>query len=220
MLKFKSDSRKLSELQDRDRLKADICASRNVSLLKIPYTVGHCGLEEFIRAGFQQNGKALARWKRLPHLDLWQLSVRADDRLVKVKHDGARKNIKCLSTSYLGRKTPLQWRCRACRCEFPLSPRSMALAVSPCALCRKAAYREACGRATLAKVRALLESRGEQLVSLRFISQYDPLDFLCEYGHAWSTSWASLRHGTRCDKCRAQFFKHPRRKKLAIRPIS
>lgn len=216
VLKFKSDSRKLAALQERDRLKANICASRNVTLLQIPYTVAHDRFEDFIRAGFQQYGKALALWKRLPHLDLWQLSIRVDDRLVKVKEDSARKNIECLSTSYLGRNTPLQWRCRACGYEFPLSPRGLASAVSHCKPCRDAAYREACGRATLAKVRALLESRGEQLVSLRFTGHNDLLDYRCEHGHDWSTSWASLRHGTRCDTCRAKLFKRPSRKKPDI----
>lgn len=216
VLKFKSDSRKLAALQDRDQLKANICASRNVTLLQIPYTVAHDGLEDFIRAGFQQYGKAPAPWKQLPHLDLWQLSVRMDDRLVNVKKEGARKNMECLSKSFLGFKTPLQWRCNACGKESPLSPRWMAKTVSPCKHCRKAAFRDAYRQATLDKVRAFLASRGEQLISVRFTGHNDKLNFRCCQGHEWSTSWASLRHGTSCDNCRAKLLKHPPRKRRAM----
>jgi hypothetical protein len=216
VLKFKLDGRRLAEMQERDRLKESSCASRKVTLLQIPYTIAHDDLEEFIREELQKRGKAFARWKRLPRLDLWQLSVRADDRLATVKQEGARKNLECISKSYLGHDTPLQWRCRACCHEFSFRPDRLAKVASPCALCRKAARRHACEQYTLSKIRALLASRGELLVSLRFTGHNDPLEIRCDQGHEWSTSWASLRHGTRCKYCRAELFKHPPRKNREV----
>jgi len=212
VLKFKLDSCRVAEVQERDRLKESICASRNVTLLQIPYTIAHDNLEEFIRKELQQRGKVLARWKQLPYLDLWQLSVRVDDRLAKVKQEGARKNLDCISKSYLGHETPLHWCCRACGNQFSFRPDRLAQVSSPCAPCRKEALRHVNEQATLVQIRALLALRGEQLLSSRFIGHNEPLVMLCDQGHEWSTSWASRRLGTRCNYCRAKLAKHPPRK--------
>jgi hypothetical protein len=213
VLKFKSDSVRLIEVQGRDQLKESLCVSRNVTLLQIPYTVAHHNLEEYIRTELRQRGKALACWEVLPHLDLWQLSVRVDDRMDNIRLEASHKNVVCISKSYLGNKTALQWRCQICGNEFACRPDRLMKSPHPCPHCRATALRQANELATLGKIRALLALRGETLISTRFTGHNDPLVFRCEQGHEWSTSWASLRHGTRCNHCRAKLFKHPPRKK-------
>lgn len=212
VLKFKLDSCRVAKIQERDRLKASICKERQVTLLQIPYTISHDDLEKFIRQELRHRGKALAHWAQLPDLDLRQLSVRIDDRLATVKKEGTRKNLDCISKSYLGHETPLQWRCRACGNEFGFRPDRLAKAASPCAQCRTEARRHTSEQETLAKIRALLASRGERLLSVRFTGHSDPLEILCDQGHVWSTSWASRRQGTRCNYCCANLCKYPPRK--------
>ena len=213
VLKFKLDSARLIEVQQRDQLKEIRCVLQNVTLLKIPYTVAHHNLEEFIRNELRQRGKALACWELLPYLDLWQLSIRVDDRLEKIRLEASRKNVVCISSAYLGNKTNLQWCCRICGNEFGLTPGRLMKSERPCPCCRATALRHANELATLGKIRALLALRRELLISTRFTGHNDPLVLRCEQGHEWSTSWASLRHGTRCTHCRAKLFKHPPRKK-------
>lgn len=214
VLKFKSDSNRVAEIQERDRLKESICTARGITLLKIPYTIAHGHLEEFIRKELRQCGQALARWDQIPDLELRQLRVRVDDRLAAVKEEGQRKNIECITKSYLGHKTPLQWRCRVCSNEFSFRPDRLAKVASPCSYCRKAKNRHISDQETLSKIRALLTSRGERLLSSQFTGHDNPLVILCDQEHEWKTSWASLRQGTRCNYCRAKLFKKPPRKLL------
>jgi hypothetical protein len=130
-----------------------------------------------------------------------------------VKQKGAAKNLECMSTSYLGQNMPLQWRCKICGAEFSFAPKRLAATSVPCGNCRKTKYRKICHEQTLKKIIAFLSLRGEQLLSSHFNAHNDPLEILCDKGHKWNTSWASLRHGTRCDTCRKLTFKHPPRKK-------
>lgn len=200
---FKVDDLRLNDIQDRDRRKAKICESRHVTLIQIPYTVSHVNLEEFVRDELLRLDKGLKRWADLPLLDLSQEYIRTDDKLLTINYEGKEKQLECLSKSYVGARTQLSWKCLSCGHEFKLSPKRLPKVVTPCEKCRKAATREKCEKETFKKIKDFLAARGEVLLSLKFVAHDDPLKLLCSRGHYWSTSWASLRHGTTCKVCRS-----------------
>lgn len=202
VVKFKSDARRLAEIQERDRRKARICRTHKVTLLVVPYTVKHEDLECYIRSELLRRGKALDTWSNLPLLDLRQKGIRADDRLPRVAQQGGLKGLDCISPSYLGHDTPLRWRCRTCNHEFDFRPDRLTKVSRPCSSCRAAAHRKFWVQDTRAKIDSVLASRGEELLSPLYTAQNDPLTIRCKEGHVWQTSWARLRRGTRCSDCR------------------
>lgn len=202
VLKFKSGTRRLAEIQERDQRKALICQTRKVTLLVIPYKIAHENLERYIRDELQRLGKALGSWSPLPLLDLRQKGVRADDRLPRVKQQGASKGLECLSPTYLGHDTPLRWRCKSCGDEFDFRPDRLTQVIQPCSHCRKVTQLIFWEQNTRAKIIERLATFGDELISPRFTGQNDLLDVRCKKGTLWQASWASLRHGKRCKCCR------------------
>lgn len=199
--KFKSDHARLAALQNRDEHKAIICALKQTTLVTVPYTVGRNRLEEFIRNELRRLGRGLPSWELLPELDLWLPAVRIDARLTQAKQRGVPSRLTCLSSTYLFHDTPLQWRCQVCGHEFPFRPDRLGKVAAPCKRCRGVAELKARQQLMLNKIRSLLESRGEKLISGDYDGQCTILDIECSRGHIWQTTWASLRHGTRCPVC-------------------
>jgi len=204
--KFKLDVERLKHIQERDALKASVCAAKGVTLLPIPYEISHCKLESYIREQLEQRGRGRDHWNRLARLDLSQLSVREDDRLQLLRVAGDVKKLDCTATSYLGSRTPHPWKCRVCASEFFAAPKRISSMSLPCLACRKRARRQRVEEEALKKIRLYLAARGELLCSSEYRSQNSPLRILCAKGHKWQTSWASLRHGTACNYCRASEF--------------
>lgn len=200
--KFKVSNERQRAIQARDELKAGIARKRGIVLIRIPYTVEHCKLEEFIRQQLKSHGIDREGWTHLPMLDLWSVEVRANDQLERVRNLGTKKGLECLSNNYVRHDTPLLWRCRTCGDEFPFSPDRLAKVKSPCRSCRERTRHEQALKLALAKIRAFLSSRGEQLLSPQYEGQNSRLSIECQNRHKWTSSWASLRHGVRCGQCR------------------
>ena len=202
VVKFKVCGERLRAIRARDDLKKSITQARGVVLIRIPYTVEHCKLEEYIRQQLKNHGKGREAWARLPFLDLWSVEVRVNNKLKQIRNLGAKKNLECLSENYARHDTPLLWKCRTCGNEFPYPPDRLANAKAPCGFCRAKARREDSRAEALEKIRAFLSSRGERLLSTRFEGQNVRLSIVCPSNHRWSSSWACLRHGVRCNQCR------------------
>jgi len=198
---FKVTSQRVLEIQTRDRIKARKCKENGVLLIKIPYTVKHDQLKQYIRKKLLSNGITIEHG--IQSLDLNQLALRRDYRLEALKKKAEAKQLKCLSKYYQGGEVEMSWQCKICSMKFHMSPYRLQASRGPCQYCRKLKWRTIRFLETFEKIRTYLISRGEKLISTEFLGHNKPLLIECKNKHQWSTSWASLRQGTKCKICRA-----------------
>ncbi|MBF6986497.1 hypothetical protein [Cupriavidus sp. IK-TO18] len=196
---FKLDAARLAEVQARDAWKRDACRRHGLTLIEIPYTVAHAELESFIRESLVQAGIEHAHWETLPFLKLDNVGLIVDPRLNACHEMAAQQEGKCLSPQHLGQKTDLQWQCQHGH-TWESTPYRIRKGWW-CPDCRKKGRAAAHNAQTLQKVHDHLQKLGSRLLSTTFEGQDELLQILCGKGHEWSTSWASLRHGTKCPHC-------------------
>lgn len=197
---FKMDRDRLAALQARDEIKRAACHRNGITLIEIPYTVLHQEIEGYIRSELEHAGFGRSAWRDKPTLNLRQIAIVVDDRLAQCQALARARGGSCESPQYLGQGVPLRWRCAAGH-GWMKSPRLVRRGVW-CRACWKADHQARHRAETFAKIQRHMAKLGGCVESKEFVGQNDSLALRCRYGHRWSTSWASLRHGTRCTVCR------------------
>jgi hypothetical protein len=113
---------------------------------------------------------------------------------------------KCLSDTYLGSKTPLEFQCKKGH-KWRAKP-SMVKHSTWCPYC--------VGRKkTIKDLQALAKKRGGKCLSKKYTKNYDKYKWQCKKGHTWQTTYNSIQQGQWCPRCAGNIVTIQDMKKIA-----
>jgi hypothetical protein len=186
--------RSLSEQRIADDLKMALCREHGVRLIVIPtlppmsdFSINVSLIATAARAAGvapQDNWTAPADCRNLPNSISGALGPLRD--LVKSLHGG-----ECLSTTYLGGKAKLLWRCAKGH-EFKANADNTRFG-KWCPICsaRRAGDIMALG---ITAMHALAAKNGGECLSTEYVNSKEPLTWRCAMGHVWSVGALHLLH--------------------------
>lgn len=198
---FRMNEHRLTALQIRDEIKRTRCREHGVTLIDIPHTVRGDAIETHIRAELMRLKFPSDIWEGRPPLELGRLDIVSDVLLFRYKTMAQERGGNCLANRYLGQLTPLLWRCGEGH-EWLCSPKRIRRGTW-CAICRKISQKDRHHAQTFAKIQEYAAKTGQQLLATEFTGQNEKLSLRCPFGHNWTASWASIRHGTGCKVCQS-----------------
>jgi hypothetical protein len=105
----------------------------------------------------------------------------------------ARRGGACISTRYVNNETKLRWRCAAAH-EWEAAP-GLVKGGRWCPHCAHVA------RLSLNAIQTIAASRGGRCLSTEYLDVETPLSWICEMGHQWTATPASIRRGSWCSSC-------------------
>jgi hypothetical protein len=125
----------------------------------------------------------------------WKLDPREPDQmgLGELSELVERLGGECLSRDYEGANHKHQFRCRAGH-TWETTPRGLKKGVW-CGECTGQA------KITIEEMRETAAFRGGRCLSKECRSNREKLAFECQYGHRWSATPGTVRHGTWCPRC-------------------
>ena len=106
---------------------------------------------------------------------------------------------KCLSKKYVNASTKLKWECGRCGYIWDATWASVVNSNRWCPACAKVVP------PTMEQIRSMAESRGGKCLSDTYVHSASHLEWECELGHRWESSYSSVHNaGTWCPVCNAR----------------
>ncbi|MFC7420936.1 hypothetical protein ACFQNF_13805 [Iodobacter arcticus] len=139
------------------------------------------------------------RWEAAPvqvQTGFWCIVCNKIERkaqaLKRLKAFAIAKGGKCLSTSYVSGQAPIEWRCAK---GHQWTSNAIAVNKYWCPVCSGS-------RLTIDSAHEQAAHRAGKCLSTEYIDSHHKLSWQCEFGHTWSASLASIKHGkTWCPEC-------------------
>jgi hypothetical protein len=115
-----------------------------------------------------------------------------------VRNDAKSLGLSLISKDYINNRTHVKVKCDVCAYQFPVLPSNIRHHESGCPRCS--------GRVVeLPDVKALAKRRGGLLLSTKFNSAIDPLEWQCSNGHPFKLSYNKAQQGRWCPSCYGSF---------------
>ena len=127
-------------------------------------------------------------WCRHCHHESMKNTLEDMHRLAK-KRGG-----KCLAKEYVRNNYPIKWECELGH-KFMAQPANITVG-EWCPQCARDKQ-----RLSIDDVQQTAEERGGRLISKRYNSNHEKLEFECEDGHRWFAAVSNVRHGAWCPVC-------------------
>ena len=179
-------------IQERDKLKDELCKLNGVILLRVPHTIGHSSLQEFITKGLTSFGI------KVPFHETIDVALLQSNDIVQIEHlkDAAiQRGGQCLSNAYHGNKFPMQWMCAV---GHMWKSCSLTCIVNntwcpECNLNKRL-------QKTFDAVKLVASNKGGKCLSSMYVPG-TPLLWECEKGHKWSQAANQVQRGNWCLTC-------------------
>jgi len=192
-IRFYNKKRNLTKIQKMDEKKRKKCKEKNITLIEIPYTVFEKKEEiRFITNQLTKNG-VVVKSQEITYEDFWTNI----DELKKYRKIAKERGGKLLSEVYIRKDYKLLWEC-AERHKWKAAPQSIDKHWCPACAHEKL---DAARRLSMDKIRNVAISRRGKCLSETYKNNHILLEWQCQYGHIWETSYSSIRSGNWCPIC-------------------
>jgi hypothetical protein len=193
---FRSDLAKFKQRQQDDERKRRLCLEHGVTLLEIPYTIPHNGLQEHLLQRLSELKRELiidSSPVKVEQLGVWRRRNLEEMQSIAVARGG-----KLLSKFYIDAITKLRWRCAEGH-TWEAIPSSIKHG-SWCRLCgwKRSAIKRA---HTIEHMRALAKARGGACLSRSYRNESSRLRWRCAKAHQWEAPASSVVAGRWCPTC-------------------
>jgi hypothetical protein len=201
---YHDTKKKFRELLKRDQKKRQLCKANGVSLFifeEVPNKTKPDRLLEIIAKQAKKHHIVLPKRLRTIKIDLSKAYVaRESEMFGELLKAAAKKNIRCLSKSYLGSGEIHHWKCLSCRHSWRAIASSIkgAHGCPSCANKLKGSYH----KLTLLDAQRDAREKGGTLVSTRYKNSQSKMQWKCTKGHRWKTTLNKIRSGQWCAICR------------------
>jgi len=183
-----------------DELKRSQCEERGITLIEVPYYIGHEEIQTFVIDKLFNEAKICREELNLGKIVLAEEGVHPDDMIQKLREIAHSHGGELLSNVYINSNTKMKWRCAKGH-EWEAVSSSIHNAKTWCRICSFAEISKK--KSTPEKViKDLVESKGGKLIEIIRERGAARLSILCKHGHQWDT--ARLQHvkkGIWCPKC-------------------
>lgn len=176
-------------LRLNDKLKIKQCNKKGVRLIIIPYTCLKNDIQQFI---ITECKKFNIDIPNKTNINLLDINIKRSSNLDELKTIAEEKGGTILSTTYLGSKYKLEFKCNRNHTWFA-APSKIKLG-RWCPECRyiKDHYEF---------YKDLIENKGGTIISKEYINSKTKLDFYCDKGHKIATTSDTLKAGHWCKQC-------------------
>jgi len=174
-----------------DAKKRELCAQRGILLIEIPQLVTCTPIDNLPQLIVEKCGDMIPNPSGRPDLSEIYSSE------LNQCHDIAKQNNgKCLSNTYIGCHSKLQWECFKGH-RWRDTPANVKHGRLWCPTCR--IYNRQTQK--LAEMRKLAASRGGKCLSLEYTRADVNMKWMCKNGHEWFARPANVKRGNWCQNC-------------------
>ena len=184
----KNQFEKLREIQERDKLKTEICKQKNINLIIVPLDIQDDAILNFIVERLKELNIrydiSTFTWR-----DFWKsISI-----ISQAKEIADERNGECLSKIYVNSTTPLLWKCDKCAEEWF----ALLTNIKRGHWCPRCAGQ----RITMEEIQEFVSIKGGKCLNKKYKNAKDKMMWECAEGHTWSTSWGQIKQGCWCPFC-------------------
>jgi len=183
-----------------DELKRSQCKKLGITLIEVPYYIGHKEIQEFVTDKLLNLAKVSRDKLITSKIELSEEDVHPEDMILKLRAVAQSYGGELLSNVYINNNTKLKWRCSEGH-EWEAVSASIINNKSWCRICSFVQIGQK--KSTPDKeIKYLVESKGGKLIEIKRERKKTKLIIECEFGHRWDT--ARLHHikeGIWCPEC-------------------
>jgi len=195
------DKRKLHQRISDDLLKRNICKSRGIKLIEIPFDIQ---VDDFYKYIITQCRKLHIKVPKHTKVNMGEIkSTYRLENLSYMKKLAEQHGGQCISNIYINRKYRLKWQCAKGH-QWEASPTN----IMSCNWCSKCAHIEVANkqRGNISEIYELALKRGGKCLSKEYVNALSKLRWQCKEGHQWDATPSDIRVGHWCPACAGNIF--------------
>lgn len=172
----------------RDIAKEELCSIKDINLLVIPYFAKP--FVEYIRSSLQEMNITIVN----SDVDMSLFRTPYQKQLDTLNDAARSRGGQCLSDFYTGLHTKMKWQCSRGH-QWETTPASILHGGTWCRQCA------GLGSPDIQAIQQLAQQRGGRCLSTEYRNSRTKLEWECEEGHIWETSYTVVRAGHWCPVC-------------------